>query len=299
MTKHAPALKDFKEGGQIVHPLWMLLREGWVQGVLTLATKAEEGEWQIATPLCSASQMPRRWMPAKARFLSANFLSDESIETQSIDGRPARRTDAHSTHAVPAEVQPPRVAARIEKSNVLARARINRTLPRALAQGTGNASQRQIGQERTAAGVKRNNMVDVESGFLSDLSQAAVLTTLAGALDNLMPQVRGDGHGVTRRAVSRLQRANAAGKEVLRDRQALPLRVARPPSAVSSDLVCRATRGDAAQPLWAGKVSPGRSATPPRIEFACSYAMTRSCGTLLTAERVVQTVIPSSHQKDL
>ena len=109
-----------------------------------------------------------RRMPAKARFLSANFLSDESIETQSIDSCPAHRTDAHSTHAIPAEVQPPRIAARVEKSNVLARARINRALPRALAQGTGNASQRQIGQERSAAGVKRNNMVNVESGFLRD-----------------------------------------------------------------------------------------------------------------------------------
>ncbi len=273
--------------------------KGWVQNVLTLLARADKGGWQIAHPLCSTSKMARRRMPAQTRFLSANFLSDEAIEFQSTDGRPAHRTDANRTHTVPTEVQPPRITARAEKSNVFSRAWINRALPRTLAQGTGDTGQGQIGQQSIPPGVKRNNMVNVKSGFLADLSQAAILATVAGALDNLMPQVRRDGHGVTRRALSRVRRADATGKEVLRDRPALRLRVARPQSAASSDPVCRATSEDVARPLWAGEVSPGRSATPPRIEFVCSYSLTRSCMTLLSTERVVQTVIPSSCLKDL
>ena len=153
------------------NPFWF--SKGWVQNVLTLLVKRGKGGWQIAPPLCPTSKMSRRWMSSKARFLLANGLSEEAIEFQSIGGRPPDWTDAHRTHSVPAEVQPPRIAARVKKSNVFSRAQINRALPRAFAQRTGDTGQSQIDQQSIPAGVKRNNVIDVESGFLSDLSQAA------------------------------------------------------------------------------------------------------------------------------
>ena len=242
------------------------------------------------------SQVPRRRVPTQARFLTANGQGDEAIEFQGIDRRSADRADPNCAHSVPAKVQAPRIAAWVEDSNVFACARVSRALSCSLAQRAGNTRQSQVVQQRLTACVKRNHMVNVKRGFLTFLNQAAILAPVASALDDLMPQVRRNGHGVTRCVPSRARRASAGGRGVPPDPPALLLRAARPPSTVFSDPACRAKYEGVGRALWGAEVSPGRSATPLRTVFACSYSLTQLGKKLRGPELDVQSafVFPSS-----
>src|SRR5438093_9627408 len=242
------------------------------------------------------SQVPRRRVPTQARFRTANGQGDEAIEFQGIDRRSANRADANCAHSVPAKVQAPRIAAWVEDSNVLACARVNRALSCCLAQRAANTRQRQVVQQRLTARVKWNHIVNVERGFLTLLNQAAILAPVASALDDLMPQVRRNGHGVTRCVPSRARLASAGGRGVPPDPPALLLRAAQPPSTVFSDPACRAKHEGAVRAHWGAEVWPGRSATPLRTVFACSYSLNQLRQKLPGPERDVQSVFvfPSS-----
>ena len=154
--------------------------------------------------------------------------------------------------------------------------------------------QSQVVQQRLAARVKRNHMFNVKGGLLTLLSQASIFAPVAGALDDLVPQVRRNGHGVTRCVPSRVRLASAGGRGVLLDQPDLLLRAVRPPSIASSDPACRAKHEGALRALWGTEASPGRSATPLRTVFACSYSRTQLRRKLPGAARDVHSVTPPS-----
>ena len=114
------------------------------------------------------------------------FLTDRQdqgpIHGQCLDRRPTYRRSAPDTDALPAEVLAPDVATRMEQSHQLTAHGINSSLARCLAQGAGNASERQVVGDRRTASLDRNDVVDVEGRFLTLLRQPAILTPPTGSL---------------------------------------------------------------------------------------------------------------------
>jgi len=241
----------------------------------------QEGRKSALARRCNSRlEMTRRRMPAEMRLLFANRLCDDAIQTQRFDGCAPHRTDACNAKRVPPKVETPRVASRIEDSNEFTSAWIRRALPRAFPERARNTRESEISENGSPTRVKRNDMIDVERGFLAFLSQAAVFTPVLRAPNNLLPQACRNGHEFRLRACLRARLADAATTEDPRGRPSLRLRDAQRQSTVFFDLACPTKYGAVALQPWAVAAWRGHSAIPSRIEFACSYASKSSARTL-------------------
>lgn len=243
MNKHLPALMNFKGG------------------------------WQIAPPL--HSQVARWRMPTESRFLCPDFLSVRSIKTQSLYCGPARGADADDSDSIPAEMEPPRITAGMKERNSFGGSRVGGGLTRAFAKRTRDARERQIARLGRSCRIQRNNVIDVEGGFLPLLREAAILAPVSSAMNDLRAKMRGDEHEIMPLAWPGIVRANESAKEPQQGQPTPRPPASRRRSIVCPDLACRAASAGACRRLSAIGILPGRQATQSRTGCALTYSLNR------------------------
>ncbi len=157
----------------------------------------------------------------------------------------------------------------MERTNVFSGAGLNRSLASAFAERAGHAGKSEMAGGRFPACVKRNDVVDVKGGFLCFLREAAVLATVCGTPDALLPQLCGHGYrGMLRGLAVRASATVRGGQRVL---QALRPRAARSPSALSPGPAYPTAHEAVSEGPWEIEVWPGRPGVPSRIERVFAY----------------------------
>ena len=113
-------------------------------------------------------------MPAEDGFEGPNDLMLRAVEGQRGNRRPAAGGQAHDRAADLSEVMIPLLVARVKQPHREAGGGIARRLPRAFAQRTVNAGQRQVGEHGGTAGRHGDHMIHMKRGRLSAVRQSAV-----------------------------------------------------------------------------------------------------------------------------
>lgn len=131
-------------------------------------------------------------MTPTGSLLLTDRQDQRPIHGQCLDCRPTYRRSAADTDAPPAEVLAPDIATRMEQSHHLAAHGIDGSLARSLAQGAGNARERQVVGDRRTASLDRNDVVDVKGRFLTLLRQPAILTPPTGSLHHKPSKLEGN-----------------------------------------------------------------------------------------------------------
>lgn len=232
-----------------------------------------------------SSQMPWWRMPTARRFFSANRLGEKPVPLQGFNCGASGGANTHNPYSVPAKVEPPRVAPRIEQTNVFTGARVNSSLAGAFTERAGHTGKSEVVENRFPACIKRN-VVDVKGGFLPFLRQAAILATVCGASDGLLPQFRGHRYGVTRRVRRLAVCASAAVRGGQQAQRVLGLRAALTRSAFSPGPVYPAAQEAASEGPSGIEIWPGQPVVPSRIERAFAYSQVLFCPKL-THRRVL------------
>lgn len=224
------------------------------------------------------SQMPRRGMPTAPEFLGTDELSGEPIQVEGLNGRASHRAETHHEDAVPPEVQPPRITARVEQRSCLAAERVGGTCPPAFAEGTRNAGQREISQRRCASSMDWDYVVNVEGRFLASLGKPAVFTARLRPVDDLAPQLRRDGHAIRTGYRSNGAPAASGTRACQRARRVLLLPASRLGSTRNHRPACPAGRGAASARLWATGTAPDRPATQASLRWPSAYVIAVTLG---------------------
>jgi hypothetical protein len=107
-------------------------------------------------------------------LLLPNSEDQRPVHVQGGGRGPARRSQPDHPHPVPPEVFDPPLGSWVEDRGVNPRLRVGRRLPGPLAQGARYAGQGEVVECGRAVGSARDDVIDVERGFLSELGQAAV-----------------------------------------------------------------------------------------------------------------------------
>src|SRR5882724_1219246 len=117
-------------------------------------------------------------MPATQGLFLSNGHNRWSIQFQQIDGGPSLGGDSHQHQAVPSKVFTPAVSSWMKQCDPFSRLNVHSPLTGPLPQGTRDTRQRQIGSNCGAAVRFRNNVVQMEGGFLAGLGEPAVFTPI-------------------------------------------------------------------------------------------------------------------------
>src|SRR5439155_1482941 len=89
---------------------------------------------------------------------------------------------------------------------------IKSLLARAFPQRARNASQSEIFQSRLASSNYGDDMIHMEGSLLSGLRQATVFAVVFSPMKNLTPNLRGDGHALSRARRFHAPRAGAGAR---------------------------------------------------------------------------------------
>jgi len=213
-----------------------------------------------------------RRMPIPGSLLSPNGLGHRTVKLQGSQGGPSCGADSHDSDTAPPEMGPPGIAARIEQRNLGSGLRISAGLPCALSERGGNTGQCEVVERRSAAGVDRHHMINVEGRLLASLRQTAVFAAAPRSLNNLPSQVGRNDHAVRQTDAVNVPSAAAAAKEGRRDPPILPPRVSPPESAAALGPACPAVPEATSRPLWATETEPDRPAFQLQVEWLEAYS---------------------------
>lgn len=147
--------------------------------------------------LRAQSNVTRRGMPFAENFFAPDCLGHSAIQTQCRNGSATGWAKTNDASPIPAKMQTPRVAPRVEQLDFIPVFGISRFQSCAFSKRAGNARQRQVVQRRRTARIQRNDVVNVEGRFLGGLGEAAVFATVLRAVNDLTPELRRDGHAVS------------------------------------------------------------------------------------------------------
>lgn len=157
-------------------------------------------------------------MSATERFFVADREDERTVQFERVDRGPSGRRAAHNAHTVEGEMVLPAVAARMEQRRLRAGLGIGRGLSRCLAQGAGDARQRQVFFAGWPARSNRNHMIDVEGCFLACLGQTAILATITCPLGSRASEPGGyHAHGATLSSLCQALGAQTQQGEEFRD----------------------------------------------------------------------------------
>lgn len=217
-------------------------------------------------------QMPGRRMPSAQSLFQSCGENVWAIHLQCFNCRPRYWRKSDKRHSVPAEVFSPVVPSRVEQRSFQTGRRIDGSLPCALAQGTSDTRQSQILQSGRTAGRARNNVVDVEGGFLGKLRQQTVLAATVRPLNHCLSERLRDGHVVTRLVSSAARLEVGATRSSRSIRRVPPLRGAHRQSVAFRRPACREVPATGGSPLLGDETAQGREAVLLRIAWFLAYA---------------------------
>lgn len=127
-------------------------------------------------------------MPVPDLFLLTDGDDQGPVHLQCLDCRAAGCGLPEQPYAVPAEVVVPKVEPRMEEGDVLTARRVDGGLTRGFAERARNTGEGEIVAGVVASSFHRYDVVDMKGRFLPQLRQAAVLASIAGALNNEPPE---------------------------------------------------------------------------------------------------------------
>ena len=218
------------------------------------------------------SQVPRRRMPAALTLFFPNLQHAWPIHLECLKGGSACGGKSDEPCACPAEVGVPSVAPRIKDWNFDAARCVNGRLPRTLSQRTRHAGKSEVVQARRAPGGLGNHMVEVEGSFLRQLGKQAILATIAGAMNDRLPQMLRHRHAVSRLSGSTAPSGAAARTTGHSSPRALQLRDVPPPSGAFQNPACPTTRAAAVRLLPGDGAGRNRPAFQFQSELSVAYS---------------------------
>lgn len=138
------------------------------------------------TPLRHATCLPtlgpraRSWPSITGAFLAPNPDREHSVHGQRNDRYATHRGEPEDlARCIRTEMITPRVEPRMEERRRIARGQIDRRGSSSFPQRARDACERQVLERSPAADHARNDMVDVERRFLTDLRDPAILASIA------------------------------------------------------------------------------------------------------------------------
>jgi hypothetical protein len=108
-------------------------------------------------------------VPSAFGFFAANCQNQRAIHFKGRNRGASRFRQADQSNTIPPKVVIPAMAPRVEQTNLATGFRVISRLPRFLSQRTGNAGQGEVVQRSSTTLGGRNDVVNVESGFLTSL----------------------------------------------------------------------------------------------------------------------------------
>ncbi len=121
-------------------------------------------------------------MSAPEFLLSTNAQNQWPVHRQRLDGRSSDHRATGDSDTLPPEVIDPDVTPWVEETYFDTSPRVAGALPGPLSKRTRNTSQRQILSVGRPERTERQDVVDVEGGFLTFLREAAVLAAVTRSL---------------------------------------------------------------------------------------------------------------------
>jgi hypothetical protein len=217
-------------------------------------------------------QFSNRWKSSAELLFRANVQGMTAIELQRLRCGAPGRCGPKNFYAAERKVIVPSVEAGIKYWNVRTGFRVSGCFPRRFPQGTGHTGKRKVFHRGGAAGGLRNDMVNVEAGFLGRLRNEAIFATIVCAANDGLTQKVRNCHELRRRGsnvpnADEGERANRLAGRDLRPRDA------RHQSTFVPSPVYQAIRGDVVRPLGAGAIISIRRALRVPIELFVTYAV--------------------------
>jgi hypothetical protein len=154
------------------------------------------------------------WVTSQPRFFASDGKNQSPIHLQGIHCGSAYCSQPHQVNAIPMKMIFPIILARVIKSNILTTQRIGCGLAGRLTQRAGHTSQCQVFRESFATNRNRNDMVNMECGFLSLLRQPTILAMVRGSLNYKFPKSLGDLTHLFKIPAGRVQHATLARLEI-------------------------------------------------------------------------------------
>ncbi len=113
-------------------------------------------------------------MPSPKGLFGADCDNERVVQAQRGNGGASRNRQSEHAHAVPAKMILPALAAWMKENHLTSSLRIPDRPTRLFAERTGNTGEGKVVWRCLAAGIGRDDVIDVKSSFLTYLGEATI-----------------------------------------------------------------------------------------------------------------------------